>query len=101
MIFCIVHKDAKSEREITRDLQINDLINCYICPACVFSHIDKNDIENEDFRELKFDLLSCVDKLIIASEISEEIKPDIEFAKLVKMEVLRLEENGELRPFTE
>ena len=100
MIFCVIHSDAITEKEITHDLQINDLINCYICPSCVFSHLEENKIEVEDLQELHFDLLSCVDKLIVVGEISKEMQPKIEFAKLVKMEVVRLGENGELQPFT-
>lgn len=101
MIFCVLHPDAKKEKKITHDLQVNDLINCYICPSCVFLHLEKDEIEAEDIQELHYDLISCVDKLIIAGEVTKEIKPDIEFAKLVKMEVMRLGENGELQPFTE
>ena len=41
------------------------------------------------------------DVLIVASEISKGVQMGIDFAKLVKMEVMRLDENGELQPFTE
>ena len=51
--------------------------------------------------ELRIDLLTCADRLIVAGEISKGVRMEIDFAKLVKMEVMRLEENGELRPFTE
>ena len=51
--------------------------------------------------ELGLDLLTCADRLIVASEISRGVQREIDFAKLVKMEVLRLDENGELQPFTE
>ena len=54
-----------------------------------------------DEMELCIDLLTCSDRLIVASEISRGVQREIEFAKLVKMEVLRLDENGELQPFTE
>ena len=51
--------------------------------------------------EICLDLLSTCDRLIVASDISKGVRMEIDFAKLVKMEVMRLDENGELRPFTE
>ena len=55
--------------------------------------------ENE--LEICLDLLSACDVLVVASEVSKGVQREINFAKLVKMEVLRLDENGELQPFTE
>ena len=45
--------------------------------------------------------MSACDVLMVASEISKGVEAEIKFAKLVKMEVMRLDENGELQPFTE
>ena len=88
-------------RKITHDLQVKDLANCYICPLLTFSHLEYGEIGKDNEIELRLDLLTCTDRLIIASEIDKQMETEIEFAKLVKMEVLRIEENGELRPFTE
>ena len=88
-------------RKITHDLQVKDLENCYICPLLVFSDLEYGEMGYDDEMELCLDLLMCADRLIVASEISRGVKREIEFAKLVKMEVLRLDENGELQPFTE
>jgi hypothetical protein len=46
-------------------------------------------------------MLTVCDSLLIASDISDDMEDEIEFAKLVKMEVLRLDENGTIRPFKE
>lgn len=51
--------------------------------------------------ELCLDLLTCADVLVVAGEISNGVQEEINFAKLVKMEVKRLDENGDLQPFTE
>ena len=51
--------------------------------------------------EVCYDFLSACDVLIVASEISKGVEEEIKFAKLVKMEVLRLEEDGTIRPFKE
>ena len=88
-------------RKITHDLQVKDLENCYICPLLTFSHLEYGEIGYDEEMELCLDLLTCADRLIVASEISRGVQREIDFAKLVKMEVFRLDENGELQPFTE
>ena len=93
--------NIEKAKKITHDLQVKDLANCYICPLLTFSHLEYGDIGYGDEMELCLDLLSCADRLIVASEISKGVRMEIDFAKLVKMEVMRLDENGELQPFTE
>ena len=100
---CFVGDKANIERarKITHDLQVKDVTNCYICPLLAFSDLEYGEIGSDDEMELCLDLLMCADRLIVASEISRGVQREIEFAKLVKMEVLRLDKNGELQPFTE
>ena len=88
-------------KKITHDLQVKDLTNCYICPLLTFSHLEYGEIGYENEIELCLDVLQNCDKLIVSSEISKGVQTEIDFAKLVKMEVLQLDENGELRPFTD
>ena len=94
-------KNIERAKKITKGLQKRDLANCYICPLMAFSHLEYSEIGYDDEMELCLDLLSVSDCLIVASEISKGVRMEIDFAKLVKMEVVRLEENGELQPFTE
>ena len=94
-------KNIERAKRITRGLQKQDLANCYICPLMAFSHLEYGEIGHDDEMELCLDLLSACDVLVVASEVSRGVQAEIDFAKLVKMEVLRFEENGELRPFTE
>ena len=75
--------------------------NTYICPLLALSHLEYDEVGYDDEINLCIDLLSECDRLIVASEISKGVQLEIDFAKLVKMEVLRLDENGELQPFTE
>ena len=93
--------NIEKARKITHDLQVKDIANCYICPLLAFSDLEYGEIGYDDEMELCLDLLTCADRLIVASEISNGVQREIDFAKLVKMEVLRLDENGELQPFTE
>ena len=88
-------------KKITHDLQVKDLANCYICPLLAFSDLEYGEMGYENDFEICLDLLSACDALVVASEVSKGVQREIDFAKLVKMEVLRLDENGELQPFTE
>ena len=78
-----------------------DLENTYICPLLAFSHLQYGELGYDDEMDLCIDLLSECERLIVASEISKGVQLEIDFAKLVNMEVLRLEENGALRPFAD
>ena len=94
-------KNIERAKKITKELQKRDLANCYICPLMAFSHLEYGEIDYDDEMELCLDLLSVSDCLIVASEISKGVRMEIDFAKLVKMEVMRLDKNGKLRPFKE
>ena len=92
-------ENIEKAKKITHDLQVKDRANCYICPLLTFSHIEYGEIGYENELELCLDILSSCDRLIVASEISKGVRMEIDFAKLVKMEVMRLDKNGKLRPF--
>ena len=85
-------------RHITRHLQINDLDNTYLCPLLTLSHLKYGEIGIEAEMELCYDLLSACDVLIIASEITLGVQLEIDFAEMVGMEVLYLDEYGNLQP---
>ena len=75
-------------KKITHDLQVKDLANCYVCPLLTFSHLEYGEIGYDDEMELCLDVLQNCDKLIVASEeISKGVQMEIDFAKLVKMEI--------------
>ena len=94
-------ENIEKAKKITHDLQVKDLANCYICPLLTFSHLEYDELGYDDEMELRLDILQNCEKLIVASEISKGVEAEIKFAKRVKMEVMRLDENGDLRPFTE
>lgn len=77
-------------KQITHDLQVNDHENCYICPLLAFSNLEYNEIGYDAEMALCIDLLSVADVLIVASDISEGVQKEIDFARLVGMEVIDL-----------
>ena len=79
-------------KKITHDLQVNDHENCYICPLMAFSHLGYNEMGYDEKMALRIDLLSVSDVLIIASDISNSVQKEIDFARMVGMEVIDLAE---------
>ena len=77
-------------KKITHDLQVDDLENCYICPLMAFSHLGYNEIGRDEEMALCIDLLSVSDVLIVASDVSEGVQKEIDFARLFGMEVIDL-----------
>lgn len=98
-LFYVAHKhggkveNMEKAKQITRDLQVADLENSYICPLLLFSHLRYGEIGYDAEMDLCIDILSSCDKLIVASDISPGVGREIDFAHLVGMEVVYLEED--------
>ena len=87
-----VPANMERAKKITHDLQVNDPENCYICPLIAFSHLGYNEIGHDEEMALCIDLLSVSDILIVASDVSDGVKEEIDFARMVGMEVIDLAE---------
>lgn len=98
MLLYISHKyggdpaNIDRAKKITHDLQVNDPENCYICPLLAFSHLGYNEMGYDEEMELCIDLLSVADVLIVASDVSKGVQKEIDFARMVGMEVIDLAE---------
>jgi hypothetical protein len=79
-------------KKITHDLQIENPTHCFICPLLAFSHLQYGEIDYDDEIELCLDLLSLCDTLIVASDVSKGVQKEIDFARMVGMEVVDLAE---------
>ena len=97
MLLYISHKyggdtaNLERAKQITHDLQVNDPENCYICPLLAFSHLGYNEMGYDDEMELCIDPLSVAEVLVVASEPSRGVQKEIDFARMVGMEVIFLE----------
>ena len=97
-IYYVAHRfgsdtaNIERAKKITHDLQVADLENCYICPLLAFSHLDYGEIGYDEALELCLDILSVADVLIVASEPSDGVQKEIDFARMVGMEVIDLAE---------
>ena len=98
MIYYVTHRyggdiaNYERAKQITHDLQTSDLENAYICPLLAFSHLGYNEIGYDEEMALCVDLLSVSDALIVASDISKGVQKEIDFARMVGMEVIDLAE---------
>ena len=79
-------------KKITHDLQIENPEHCFICPLLAFSHLQYGEIGHDSEIELCLDLLSLCDTLIVASDVSDGVQKEIDFARMVGMEVIDLAE---------
>ena len=97
MLVYVAHKfggdvsNLERAKKITHDLQVKDLANCYICPLLTFSHLEYGEIGYDAEIELCLDILSNADRLIVASDVSRGVQTEIDFAKLVGMEIQYLD----------
>ena len=85
-------ENMERAKQITHDLQVNDPENCYICPLMAFSHLRYNEMGYDEEMALCIDLLSVSDVMIVASDVSDGVQKEIDFAKMVGMEVIDLAE---------
>lgn len=96
MIYYVAHRyggnteNIKRAAKITNDLQKKDLQNAYICPLLAFSHLGYNEMGYDEEMDLCIDLLSVADVLIVASDVSKGVQKEIDFARMVGMEVIDL-----------
>ncbi len=79
-------------KKITHDLQIESPTHCFVCPILAFSHLQYGEIGYDDEIELCLDLLSLCDTLVVASDVSPGVQKEIDFARMVGMEVIDLAE---------
>ena len=82
--YCGDPDNIERAKKITHDLQVADFDNCYICPLLAFSHLKYGEIKYENEIALCFDILEMCDKLIVASEVSQGVKLEIELAEGLK-----------------
>ena len=96
MVYVSHRYDGKYEttdnaRRILKRLQAEYPTDCFICPIFAFSHLGNKEMTFEQRRELRRDLISVFDYMIVASDEDEYVIEDIEFANLIGMEVEYIE----------
>ena len=86
------HENVERARRITHDLQVENPTHCFICPLLMFSHLQYGEMGYDEEIELCLDILSVCDQFLITSEISEGVRRELDFARLIELEVFDLAE---------
>ena len=98
MLLYLAHKyqgkqeNVERAKKIAHDLQMENPTQCVVCPLLNFSSLDYGEIGYEQEMEICLDLLSACDVLIVASDASDGVREEIDFARMVGMEVIDLAE---------
>jgi hypothetical protein len=95
------HANITKARKSLARLQKNDLANCYLCPVVAFPIFENPNIDNDSKMELCYDLMTLCDAVIVGYYITDEMAQQIEFARLIKMEVLSVDSSGKIQPFSQ
>lgn len=77
--------------EIAKKLQLEHPEHAYFSPLHAFSFLEYEDMPQSQMLEVCLDFLSACDVLIVASDISNGVQKEIDFAHLIGMEVQYLD----------
>ena len=76
--------------KIILQLQYENPTHCFIPAAIAFEHLYNGDFSQDEIFDIECDLLCNCDQLLIVSDISPIMRRQIDFARMVGMEVIDL-----------
>ena len=79
-------------QKIVLQLQYENPTHCFIPAAIAFEHLYNGDFSQEDIFDIEADLLMNCDQLLIVSDISPIMRRQIDYCRMVGMEVFDLAE---------
>ena len=79
-------------QKIVLQLQMENPTHCFIPAAIAFEHLYNGDFSQEDIFDIEADLLMNCDQMLIASDISPIMQRQIDYCRMVGMEVIDLAE---------
>ena len=78
--------------KIILQLQYENPTHCFIPASIAFEHLYNGDFSQDDIFDIEADLLMNCDQLLIVSELSPIMRRQIDYARMVGMEVIDLAE---------
>lgn len=78
--------------KIVLQLQYENPAHCFIPAAIAFEHLYNGDFSQDDIFDIETDLLMNCDQMLIVSDISPIMQRQIDYCKMVGMEVIDLAE---------
>lgn len=96
MTVFVAHAQAEDSSlrasKIILQLQMENPTHCFIPAALAFEHLYNGDFSQDDIFDIEADLLMNCDQMLIVSDISPVMRRQIDFARMVGMEVVDLAE---------
>lgn len=78
--------------KIVLQLQMENPTHCLIPAAIAFEHLYNGDFSQDDIFDIESDLLMNCDQMLIVSDISPIMQRQIDYCKMVGLEVIDLAE---------
>ena len=89
---CQSEESTIRSQKIVLQLQMENPTHCFIPAAIAFEHLYNGDFSQDEIFDIECDLLCNCDQMLIVSDISPIIQREIDFARMVGMEVIDLAE---------
>ena len=89
---CQNEESTIRSQKIVLQLQMENPTHCFIPAAIAFEHLYNGDFSQDDFFDLELDLLMNCDQLLIVSKNSPIMRRQIDYCRMVGMEVVYLAE---------
>lgn len=78
--------------KIILQLQVENPTHCFIPAAIAFEHLYNGDFSQDDIFNIEADLLMNCDQMLVVSDVSPIMKRQIDYCRMVGMEVVDLAE---------
>ena len=89
---CQNEESTIRSQKIVLQLQMENPTHCFIPATIAFEHLYNGDFSQDEIFDIECDLLCNCDQMLIVSDISPIIQREIDFARMVGMEVIDLAE---------
>ena len=89
---CQTEESYLRSQKIVLQLQMENPAHCFIPAAIAFEHLYNGDFSQDDIFDIEADLLMNCDQMLIVSDISPIMRRQIDYCRMVGMEVIDLAE---------
>ena len=89
---CQTEESSFRLSKIVLQLQFENPTHCFIPAAIAFEHLYNGDFSQDDIFDIEADLLMNCDQMLIVCDISTIMRRQIDYCRMVGMEVIDLAE---------
>lgn len=89
---CQTENSSIRSSKIVLQLQYENPTHCFIPASIAFEHLYNGDFSQDDIFDIEADLLMNCDQMLIVSDVSPIMRRQIDYCRMVGMEVVDLAE---------